>query len=56
MWTAGVPWGRVNLGSWDSGMPEQKEALPSSEQDTLALVLAGLRHHVTLGFCFPFSQ
>ena len=31
----GVPWGRVNVGSCDSGMAEQKEALQSSEQDTL---------------------
>lgn len=31
----GVPWGRVNFGSCDSGMAEQKEALQSSEQDTL---------------------
>lgn len=26
------------------------------EEDTWALVLAMPQHHVTLGFCLPFSQ
>ena len=30
-----MPWGRLNLRSYDSGMAEQKKALQSSEQDTL---------------------
>ena len=34
-----MPWGRVDLRSCDSGMAEQKEALQSSEQDTLLLSL-----------------
>lgn len=47
---------RVNLGSCDSGMAELKEALQSSEEDTRALILAVLCHHVALGFCLPFGQ
>lgn len=50
------PGDRVNLGSCDSGMAELKEALQSSEEDTRALTLAVLCHHVALGFCFPFGQ
>ena len=44
------PGDRVHLGSCDSGTAELKEALQSSEEDTLALILAVLCHHVALGF------
>lgn len=44
------PGDRVHLGSRDSGTAELKEALQSSEEGTLALILAVLCHHVALGF------